>query len=70
MNLSAPVATAPAGLDSNFDHPPNEAALAYTTLALSLATVTLFCWFRFLVKHYIMGKLHLEDCKRIAILFE
>ncbi|KAJ4350350.1 uncharacterized protein N0V89_008971 [Didymosphaeria variabile] len=61
MDLNQPVATPPAGHVSNFDHPQNEAALAYTTLALSLATVTLFCWFRFLVKHYIMGKLYLED---------
>ncbi|KAL1591988.1 hypothetical protein SLS60_011580 [Paraconiothyrium brasiliense] len=64
MDLNRPVASPPAGHVSNFDDPQNEAALAYTTLALSLATVTLFCWFRFLVKYCIMGKLYLEDCKR------
>lgn len=59
---SRPVASPPPGHHSNFDNPPNEAALAYTTLALALATVTFFAWFRFLVKLCIMEKLHVEDC--------
>ncbi|KAJ4299437.1 hypothetical protein N0V90_004682 [Kalmusia sp. IMI 367209] len=61
IDLQQAVATPPPGHTSNFEHPPNEAALAYTTLALALATVTLFTWFRFLVKLCIMEKLHLED---------
>lgn len=64
MDLNSPVSAPPPGHVSNFEHPQNEAALAYTVLGLALATVTLFTWFRFLVKLYIMQKLFLEDCKR------
>lgn len=67
MDLNGSVANPPAGIHSNFTNPQNEATLAYTTLALSLATVTLFCWFRFLVKYCIMGKLHMEDCKHNSL---
>lgn len=57
----------PLGQHTNLEHPPNEAGLAYTTLGLALFTVTLFAWFRFLVKRCIMQKLHVEDCRYLVI---
>ncbi|CAI6334198.1 unnamed protein product [Periconia digitata] len=62
--LNRPMADPPNNIHPNFEHPQNEATLAYTVLAISLATTTLFAWFRLLVKTFIVGSLHLEDCKR------
>ncbi|KAF2119433.1 hypothetical protein BDV96DRAFT_642458 [Lophiotrema nucula] len=60
-DLTAPVAAAPSGVVPNFTNPPNQALLAYSTLIVSLACVTLFTWIRFLVKLCIVGTLHVED---------
>ena len=62
-DLSYPVAPPPAGVTPNFANPPNQAALAYSTLIVTLVLVTFFTWFRFLVKLCIVRTLHLEDCK-------
>lgn len=67
MDLNSAVRKPPPGHVSNLEHPPNEAGLAYATLGISLVTVTLFTWFRFLVKLWIMQKLHLEDCEYFAV---
>ncbi|KAF2732862.1 hypothetical protein EJ04DRAFT_607044 [Polyplosphaeria fusca] len=61
MNLTRPVAPAPPGITANFDNPPNEAVLAYSTLITTLVCATIFTWFRLLVKLCIVRKFHLED---------
>lgn len=69
-DLNGSATNPPAGVASNLVNPENEAALAYTTLALALTTVTLFSWFRLLVKYVIIGKLHVEDCKYTSSIAE
>jgi len=62
IDLGRPAIPPPRNQKSNFTNPQNDATLIYATLGLALATVTLFAWFRFLVKLLIMDKLHWEDC--------
>ncbi|PVH95898.1 hypothetical protein DM02DRAFT_136855 [Periconia macrospinosa] len=59
--LDKPMAPAPNHITPDFEHPQDEAALAYIVLAISLATTTLFAWFRLLCKTFIVGQLHVED---------
>ncbi|KAF1950542.1 hypothetical protein CC80DRAFT_554296 [Byssothecium circinans] len=59
--LNRPMATPPPGVVPDFKHPQGETALAYLTLAIALSSVTLFAWFRFLVKLWLVRTLHLED---------
>lgn len=65
VDLHQPVSPPPQGIRSDFDTPPNKAVLAYSTLAISLSMVTLFSWFRFLVKLCIVQTLHVEDCETL-----
>ena len=67
MDLNSPFKKPPPGHVSNLEHPPNEAGLAYATLGICLVTVTVFTWFRFFVKLWIMQKLHLEDCEDFTL---
>ncbi|KAF2643651.1 hypothetical protein P280DRAFT_546572 [Massarina eburnea CBS 473.64] len=61
VDLNHPLAPPPLGAVPDFKHPQNEAILAYLTLAVALSSVTLFAWFRFLVKIWIVRTLHVED---------
>lgn len=47
VDLNRPLETPPSGVHANFENPPNEAILAYATLAVALSMVTLFAWFRY-----------------------
>lgn len=61
--LEGPALPPPNGTVSDFDHPPNDNALAHGVLATCLAVNTLMLALRFYARFLIARRVYLEDGK-------
>ena len=60
--LDGPAGTPPAGLQPNFNNPPNLDTVIYTTKTIALTLTTLFIFIRLYTRHVLLHSMGYDDC--------